>query len=482
MGEKIKIIFNILLFFFTIFFTIIFLSSIQRAEAVKIGKFELLTDLFIEETYDDNVLLTKNNTESSRVTTISPTVSLARTKNKMYLTLSYNANLKYYDDYSNENQYQQTGAWDIGIRPRSKSNLGIQGQNIYSYTKRDEREPLLAGRDNVIKVNDFSFTPYINQQIGDKFEAALTFSHKEKKYKQRYENYEDSRSDEGSTDIQYKLSKNIALHGNYRYLATYFAKATPDYTEQETNGGFTYDIRSKIRLNARYGHAWKKDELNQKSNSPTIDSSIDIYFLKATNISINYTRSSSHTSSYDTANNSFISHDASLNIRHDLFNQKIIMNYGGVYNLSEYEATDRKDKSNTGAINIAYKIIKSVLVSLSGDYKKSEYRYESTDRKDKSQGGGVSLDWEIGKPLTLSLAGKYTKSTYYTETDNTEDHEEELYDGSAKLAYAIKENTFLEAGYQYLENKSDAGANENDDNENNEYTVNRYNLGLKITF
>jgi len=210
LGEKIKIIFNILLFFFTIFFIIIFLSSIQRAEAIKIGEFELLTDLFIEETYDNNVLLTKNNTESSRVTTISPTLSLARTKNKMYLTLSYNANLKYYDDYSNENQYQQTGAWDIGIRPRSKSNLGIQGQNTYSYTKRDEREPLLASRDNVIKVNDFSFTPYINQQIGDKFEAALTFTHKEKKYKQEYENYEDSRSDEGSTDIQYKLSKSAS--------------------------------------------------------------------------------------------------------------------------------------------------------------------------------------------------------------------------------------------------------------------------------
>jgi len=207
-----------------------------------------------------------------------------------------------------------------------------------------------------------------------------------------------------------------------------------------------------------------------------------MYFLKATNISIKYTRSSSHTSSYDTANNSFISHDASLNIRHDLFNQKIIMNYGGVYNLSDYDATDRKDKSNTGAINIAYKIIKSVLISLSGDYRKSEYRYESTDRKDKSQGGGVSLDWEIGKPLTLSLAGKYTKSIYYTETDNTEDHEEELYDRSAKLAYAIKENIFLEAGYQYLENKSDANADANDDSENNEYAVNRYNLGLSIIF
>lgn len=440
----------------------------------------MTTNIFVGQAYDDNIFLSKHDKKSDRITTIIPVISLNKSKNKSYLNLSYKAHLKFYDEDSNENQYHQTGAWDMGLNPTKKSNLGLRGNNTYSYIQRDVREPLVAGRDNVIKRNDFSITPYLTQKIGKKFTAAFSYGYRERKYKDESlsnansaddSEYEDSESQSGAADIQYRLGKTIWLNGGYNYTSTDFAESTTDYTQQSTDGGFTWDTKSKIKLSARYGHAWKKNKSNRKTDHPTANSGLDIYFIKDTVISAAYTRSSSHTSSYDTENDYFISHNTSLNIRHDLFNQKIIINYGGAYHISDYEETPRKDKSYSGNTRIAWKIAKQTSLSLSGHYNKSKYPHYATDREDTSSGGGAGLKWKIFKSLNLSLNGKYTRSKYAPEG-----REDEHYNGNVKLASRVNKNIFFEAGYHFLENKS------NKDDEDNEYIDNKYEVGLRIIF
>lgn len=482
MCKKIKPKDNILLFFFVI----IFLSFPRRAQAARIGGAEMTTNIFVGQAYDDNIFLSKHDKKSDRITTIIPHISLNKSKNKSYVNLSYKAHLKFYDENTDENQYPQTGAWDMGLNPTTKSNPGLRGNNIYSYIQRDVREPLVAGRDNVIKRNDFSITPYYNQKIGKKFTTALSYGYTERTFKDESltnensadnsDDYEDSESRNGAADMQYRLGSTLRLNGGYNYTSTDFAESTTDYTQQSADGGFTWDIKAKIKISARYGHVWKKDRLNRKTDHPKSNLSLDVYFIKDTVISAAHTRSPSHISSYDTENDYFISHNTSLTIRHDVFNRKIIIHYGGAYHLSDYEETPRKDKSYNGNTRIAWRIAKQASLSLSGHYNKSQYPHyatdnDPTDREDTSSGGGAGLEWTIFKSLNLSLHGKYTRSKYAPEG-----REDKYYNGNVKLASRVNKNIFFEVGYQYLQNKS------NKDDEDNEYIDNKYEAGLRIIF
>lgn len=483
MAKRLRIQLILLLY---CFFWLIFFPSLHRAEAAKMGRSKLMTDIFVGEIYDDNVSLTKHHKKSDRISTIIPVVSLSRSNSKISLNLSYKAHIKIYDKDPNENQYQQTGSWDMDLKPTKKSTLGLRGKDIYSYIQRDVREPLVASKDNVIKRNDFSVTPYLKQKIGKKLKTYFSYTYTERKYKgenfidgnSRIEDpdFEDSDSQSGTFDIQYKLGNTIWLNGGYKFISTDFSEETPDYTEQSSDGGVTWDVMSKIKLKARYGRAWKKDKLNRKTNHSTVNSSLNIYSLKNMILSAAYTRSSSYNSSRDTENDYFISHNTSLNIEHDFLNRKISLNYGCAYNVADYEAKDRKDKSYSANTRLAWKMSKRTLFSLTGHYAKTQYLYDSKDndptkREDISCRCGASLDWKILKSTTLSLDGIYTKADYAPEG-----REDKLFNGGVKMASRLNKNIFFEAGYQYSEKTS------NIDKEDNEYIDNKYTLGLRIVF
>jgi len=450
-----------------------FIPKLLYGESAEVGKSGLLTNIFVEKTYDDNIFLRKQNKDkkSDRILNVIPSILFTKKKNKLYLNLQYGAHLMYYDDYSQENQYYQTGTWDIGISPGTKLKIGIRGTDTYSYVKVDERESLLS--DNTNKQNDLSVNPYIEKEWGKRFKSLFSYTYSERAYSSTKEEDEDldgSKNQRGNADFYYKLSKRISIEGGYHYSFTNFANETPDYSEQEVGGGLALELmRSKVKMSGRVGHVWKKDELEQKDEYESIDSKIDISLLKETVITAGYTRSSSYLSTHDPNNDFSISHTASLNIQHKVLHQKITASYGLVYNFLDFQLPEKMDKSYTGNARIDWKLSKPIILSLKGDWRRSEYTYQLEDRKDISSGGGADLTWQIFQPMTLLLRGNYTRSNY--KPDNRQD---EFYNGSYTLSYAISRNTFLEIGQKYLQNKSD------DDEE--EYVNHKYNIGLRVTF
>jgi hypothetical protein len=479
---KFKSIILIICFFLEI-------NSLQPAEAIKLGRFECLSDVYIERAYNDNVLLTTERS-GSFVSTISPMLSVRGTGSLLDVEASYNAHLTSYErhEYANQNQGDQTGIGNIMIKPTGKTRLGIKGEDTYGFTKRDERDPLMP--DNTIKFNDILITPYIEQEIGKRLKTEISCSYAQRKYKQSEddgdENLEGSKTCTRTIDLHFQLNNGFSLEGGYRYAFNDFAKETPDYTERVAEGGFTWNIESKIRIRARYGRNWQQvaDESGQVNSCPTVNSTIDFDLGKSTVVTATYTRSLAHNSSYDTRNDPFTTHDASVTIKHDLLDQKVALNYGGNYNQSNYYSGDRKDKTYRGTANMTWKISNPVLLSLTGDYMKSQYTYDLEKRADKSYDGGGCLELKLSRLLTLSLSGNYTKFRYgpgsYSDRCQLE-HRYQL-DGSSKLTYRFNKNIFIEAGYQYLKNRSTNQELLQYEEDRSEYVRNMYTSALKATF
>lgn len=479
--------------YFIVYYLLVFslVPSLLYGETAKVGKSGLLASIFVEKTYDDNIFLTKQNKKSDRILNVIPSIFFAKNKNNLYFNLQYGAHLMYYDNYSQENQYYQTGTWDMGISPGTKSKIGVRGTDTYSYVKVDEREPRLS--NNINKQNDLSVNPYMEKKWGKRFKSLLNYTYSEKAYsstqksekaysstQKEDKDLEDSKNQRGNADFYYTLSKRISIEGGYRYSFTNFANETPDYSEQEVGGGLALELmRSKVKMHGRVGHVWKKDELEQKNEYESIDSKIDISLLKETLITAGYTKSSSYLSTHDPNNDFYISHTASLNIQHKVLHQKITATYGLAYNFLDFQSSEKMDRSYTGTARINWKLFKPIILSLNGDWKISHYTYQLEDRRDRSSGGGAGLTWKIFQPVTLLLQGKYTRSNYEPEA-----RQDELYDGSYTFSYAISRNTFLEIGHQYLQNESVYKKvhlhNPEDDVE--EYVNHKYNVGLKAVF
>jgi len=451
------------------------IHSLHPAEAVRIGNYKCSANIMVERAYDDNVLLTKHYREGSYVSTISPSISLMRPGKKMTVSADYHANLVFYDIYDNQNQRDHSGTWSIETKPINQLSIGVRGQDTYSSMKSDERQPLLAG--NTIKFNDFSITPYIEQKIGKRLKAAFSYTFTERKNKQEDENLEGSKTYSGTADLQYKLNSSVSIDGGYKYAFNNFTEITSDSTEQETNVGFTWNMKPKIRLSGKYGHAWEVDESGQRNSRPIISSTVDINPGKSTMATATYTESSSHSSSHDAQNATFISHDASFTVRHDLLSRKVTVNYGGAYNLSDYDSVDREDKSYSGTVHIDWAMFNSVLLFLNGNYRRSWYTYDLEQRRDKSYGGGGGLELKVSKFTALSLSGNYTKSQYQPDS-----YQVELYDGSVKLVRFFSKNIIFEVGYQCMESGSKDQELQNHEEDRSNYLRKRYSAGLRTTF
>jgi hypothetical protein len=479
----------LLIYYFLIFS---FLPSIRPGEAGEIGEIGesgLLASIFVKKTYDDNIFLTRQDKKSDRITDVVPSLSLAKTKKNIYLNLHYGAHLMYYDDYSQENQYSQAGTWDIGGHPGAKSKIGIRGSDNYSYIKIDEREPLVA--DNTNKQNDFTVTPYLEKGFGKRINSFFSYTYSERvlgSTKKEDVNLENSENQTGIANFSYALSKRTSIEGEYRCFFADFAKETPDYSEQQVGGGLTLELmKSKVKMHGRVGHVWRKveklspekGESDQKDGYESIDSKIDISLLKETLITAGYTQSSSYQSTHDPNNDFYISHNVTLNIQHKLLHQRVTATYGVVYNFLDYESPEKMDRSYLGTARIDWKLFRPILLSLNGDWGISHYTYNLTDRRDRSSGGGAGLTWKIFQPMTLFLQGNYTRFDY-----DPDDRQDELYDESCTLSYAIRRNIFFEIGHRYLENKSVDKKLQRQglESDGEEYVNHKYSIGLKAVF
>ncbi|MEW5801698.1 MAG: outer membrane beta-barrel protein [bacterium] len=474
MGRKTK--FKILSLLYLFFQIQPLYSALHQAEAGGIGKYQCSASITVERAYDDNVLLTHNKREGSYISMISPSLSLTKTGKKIDMSLHYDAYLTLYDRYSHQDQRNHTGTFSIGIKPVNAVSMGIRGQDTYSSTKRDERKPSLA--DNTIKFNDFSITPYIEQKLSQDLGITLSYTFTEKKYQQKEDkDLEDSTTYRGAANIQWKLSGCFSLDGGYTYTFNDFMRTTPDESEQETGVGFTLNRESKIRVRGKYGYVWKEDDAGQRNNRPTMSSTVDLYPWRGTTVVAAYAESSTYSSSHDAKNDSFISHDASLIIRHDLLSRKITVQYGGTYNLSDYDSVDRVDKSYQGTVHIGWEMFTPLVLFLDGSCGKSWYTHDLTQRKDTSCGGGGGLELRISRSTTFTLHGNYTKTYYQPDS-----HQVELYDGNVKLAYHINKRILFEAGYRYLESGSNDRERQNYEEDKNTYLSKRWIAGLRAAF
>ncbi|MEW6380108.1 MAG: outer membrane beta-barrel protein [bacterium] len=353
--------------------------------------------------------------------------------------------------------------------------MGIKGQDTYSSLKRDEREPLVAS--NTIKFNDFSVTPYFEQEIGKRLKTTISYTFSERKYDQEDENLEGSKTYCGAIDLYYNLSRSIALDGEYTYTLNNFTETTPDRTEREIAAGFTWKRGSGIRASGKCGYAWEMEESGRRNNHPIMNSTLDIHPWIGTMVTATYSKSSSHASTHDTENDSFISHTASLNIRHDLLGRKVTVNYGGTYNLSDYDSVDREDKSLSGIVRIDWAMLNSVLLFLSGTYKRDRYIHNLTERRDKIYGSEGCLELKVSKSTTLALSGSYTQSRYQPDS-----YQVKLYDRSVKLAYSLNKSTLFEAGYQCLESVSDDQKLQPSEEDRANYQRKRCSAALRTNF
>jgi|GEM_PF-3961936 len=446
--------------------------------------------------YDSNIFLTKKDQKGASMTTIRPRLSLAlEPKGALFLNLKYEGYFKFYDrdEYSKENQQDQTASWNLGFKPSRKLRFGVRGEDVVGSVKRDERQNLLRSNGNVVKFNNLLTTLYLEQGIGERWNIDLSWTGTERDYShQDSEDYEDSKSQRTDTALEYKLKKSFSLRAGYRQTAVDFQETTSDYGEQEGYGGFSWEVKSGLKVSCLYGQAWQEYDFggqDQKKDHSTTDARLDLSLGQGTIINASYLRSSNYISLWDNQNSSYISDSVSVKVRHNLFAHKVNLLLSGRYTVCEFDLIERKDRLWGEDARLAWQVLKPLLLILDGNFTKSQYTYDLSSRQeyrtDRSWSIRAGLDWKIFNSLLLSLSDRYTLFKYRTEyQDNPDDltlRKDGYYEASSRLAYSLNKRIGFEFLYQYLENRSqDQRTHKN--LEDKEYIDHRYSAGLKISF
>jgi hypothetical protein len=351
----------------------VFISHAFAADITR--KFSVTPSISIREEYNDNIFLTSSDEESDFITTINPSINFAYRTRIITLSLDYGLNFEFYADNSDLNDTSLSETQEINLNTTLslyKDIFFVSITDVYTRVSIDERKQVAFDNHfvNLTDSNTFTINPYIEYPLAPTVRATAGYRYTNRWYREDEAN--DSENHSVYLDITKEFTPNLNASLSYNYydhLTDGDEIEDQDRTRHSAHVGINYQPTPRLSLSGSIGHTWVDYDEFSDDNFP--DWNVNANYLLTELISLSASYSQSY---YDSVNEGpIVAETISGTVS---YSGKIPINITVHNTESDYELSDRKDKSTGVTVSTSMPITPQMTGSLSGSYTK--YKYDST--------------------------------------------------------------------------------------------------------
>ncbi len=364
----------------------------------------------VKEEYNDNIFLTENDKEDDFITTVSPSISLEYSPNKMLdLSLDYGLNFRIYgnNDQLNDTTLREIQSIRLDVAARPFSRIFLNLTDIYDRVAVDQRRR--TAQDNAFlnktERNILTISPYAVLPVTSSASVTAGYEYINTRYDDSEASDSDSHSYFGSLDKKFnsKLTGFLKYRfTNYRADESNLQAGVDDYDKHEGTAGAAYKANSRTELSGEIGQSYLKS--SELDDSDSLIWKLMAAYNQATEGAL------SAVAAYEKSFENSIINGVSEKERADL-----IVELGRIYKVSinpyyivdKFVNIDRKDRVAGISSTISHNVSRKITASVSGSFEHQKLSPE--DNKIKQYYAGTSLDYRIRDNMTIGVYYSFSK-------------------------------------------------------------------------
>lgn len=365
--------------------------------------------LTLSETYNDNIYLESENTDSDWITTVAPGIGLYYDSKELKIDLDYSLRFQFYRDHSEENETNlrdvQRVLADVLFFAERDFTLALREE--ISRVVIDDREQSVAENELVNKTTLYHFTanPQYHWGVFDTFKAIFEYQYDDY-------NYVAAEGDDAETQrYGVSLVKSLVTKTNIKlniFQEDYRAKNQSDYQLQQVSGGLIQQAGLRWQIDAEGGFAQVDFDTGQQVESPT-------YAVSATggiakNLKLILATVRAFSISVDSGLTRITQTSATLHYQ-KIWDVKL----KAYWKKNDFLAENRFDQSFGGELQGGIPLSRRFGLRANVDI--GQYEFSPEDEKVLRFGGGVLLDY-VGKHGNLSLG--YSRRDSNSDIDSND--------------------------------------------------------------
>jgi hypothetical protein len=324
---------------------VVFLSKspVDCADWSEKGRFRLLPELSLKESYSDNIFKSPDEKQTEFITIVSPQVffdiALAP---KNYFSLHYAGDFEFHSEYDN---FKTSGnlveiAWDW-LTPKGssfKAGANIKDTASQPYSEGDRSKDYLLYR----------LFAYTTLKLGAITDLGFKYEYNARRYDTDIDRIDDYDRYTAAINLVYSYFTQIPLLIEYRFQDQQnqeFAMHSRDSTTHSVYLGARWQAAPRLNGTLRFGYYrtdFDADEFKDNSGFST-DSDLTYLFSEITTLRLTAFRNQiSATLAERETGNSYVSEGGSFSIKHHYW-EPIILKLEFHYTRNDYQDTNRLD-------------------------------------------------------------------------------------------------------------------------------------------
>lgn len=346
--------------------------------------------------YNDNLFLDAESERGDMVTTLAPGVSLDYDATQLTLGIDYSLLFKNYNKYSEQDETKlrdvQRASLVADFFPGRDFTLHLA--DTLSRVSLDSRRALVAENDflNKSNLNELRINPSYTFQKIKHFQATLGYGYQRNDYEKNIG--DDFESHSASLELSRDFSADLTLLAGF-IQRFHRASLTEDYDRQDYYGGLRLQLSPRVSLQGRVGQARIQPDDTEDTSSLLLSLGVDYQYSPQLLLSGSAAQDYSDSATIGLFRSRSLS--ASL-----AYQGKVALDITGSGEISEYEGSDREDRS--AGVRAGLRVPLGVRTSLGLGGEVTYYNFRPEDEVAYRYGGTISLIYSY---RILFLRGSY---------------------------------------------------------------------------
>lgn len=430
-----------------IYLSTLFIICLLSAGEPVFAKLEITPSLKINESYNDNIYLTKTDREDDFITKISPAISLKYAIQPFDLSLDYSLDFKFYGEHSDLNETSIGEVQKIRFQEqvRPLKYLFVDLYDVYKRVPVDVRRSVEIDNTfvNMTESNTFSVSPYAVLPLTSTTSITTGYAYSNVWYKN-----EDSVDFDGHSvflALNKKFSSKIIGTLRSDYFA-YRPEITADYDRYSGSAAFKYLVSSNFTSwgGIGYAHLDFSGVADEKTTFWNAGSEYKLNILGGSSLGVSY-------SSFFSESEGIVAQQKYLSDYLLVDKDYQIIGTIPVYTTENKTTTIGAAKTKTLAFYVkAEQPLKTTV--------KSYYSVEEeliSDREDEIKGVSVSINKNLSERMSISLNGSLENQKFLPGTEKIW-----LYSIGSGLNYKLSRMITASLGYRYNNRNSNINSND----------------------
>jgi hypothetical protein len=375
------------------------------------AEFTFKPSIILREEYDDNIFLTRDNTEGDYITRALPSVSMNYKGSLWDWTLNYTLHWWYYAKLREGNT-----SHDATIVSKTKLIQNFLYLDVYDTYSSVVLNPRLASTETNLQqnrsdTNVLSVSPYVKYEIDPAM--ALSGGYRYTNIWYRQESGINRQMHTGFVAGEFLISPVVTLKVNADFTADRPEKTFPDNNQVSLFAGVVYKISPKMNFDATLGWRWIDFEVRDDAKRPVYNMGL-IYRL-------------SEKGQIELRAAAVVLQSPEEGI-YDSRTEQITVRYGETISISgsifhrydKYLERDRKDDVYGVTTSLEYRPDQRLTFGINGGYEKDKYLPQNEKRDIYT--GALIIDYKLTAKATLGATYNFNKSTGDIHFDNYTDN------------------------------------------------------------